>query len=68
MAKEFGMSFYETSAVNNTNVDNAFMTIVGEIKVRLETEPISSKPGHKGGKEVNLKAGAKKPAKGSSWC
>ena len=32
------MQFYETSALNNTNVSNAFMTLVTEIKQRLAAE------------------------------
>jgi GTPase SAR1 family protein len=38
LAKEFKIPFYETSAVNNTNVDQAFMTLVQDIKVRLDVE------------------------------
>ena len=39
LAREFKISFFETSALNNTNVDAAFMSLVGDIKVRLECEP-----------------------------
>ncbi len=42
-AKEFadslGIEFLETSAKNADNVDNAFMTMAGQIKSRMKSQP-----------------------------
>ena len=38
LAKEFKIPFFETSAINNLNVDQAFMTVVQDIKIRMEIE------------------------------
>jgi Ras-related protein Rab-1A len=45
-ADEIGIPYIETSAKNATNVEEAFMTMAGEIKNRMAKEPqISAKPG-----------------------
>jgi hypothetical protein len=36
LADEYGIRFFETSAKNNVNVDEAFMTIAKEIVDRLK--------------------------------
>ena len=65
-AKEFADSanipFLETSAKNATNVEDAFMTMAGEIKKRMATAPEPSAPGNKSkihvsGKTESVKSG-----------
>lgn len=41
-ADELGIPFLETSAKNSTNVEQAFMTMVAEIKNRIATQPMSA--------------------------
>ncbi|RXH67346.1 hypothetical protein DVH24_027466, partial [Malus domestica] len=41
-ADELGIPFLETSAKNSTNVEQAFMTMVTEIKNRIATQPMSA--------------------------
>ena len=36
MAEEFGIWFMETSAKSNSNVEQAFMSLVQDIKVKVE--------------------------------
>ena len=70
LAREYKMNFFETSAVNNLNVDQAFMALITEIKFRLESEaPPPRAKGDKGDdkKGKKLKADDKKK-KGGSWC
>merc|ERR1711920_1222057 len=43
-ADEIGIPFLETSAKNATNVEQAFMTIAGEIKNRMASQPTVAKP------------------------
>ncbi|RZC51694.1 hypothetical protein C5167_020120 [Papaver somniferum] len=38
-ADEIGIPFLETSAKNSTNVEQAFMTMAGEIKNRMASQP-----------------------------
>mmetsp|Transcript_2244 Transcript_2244/g.6665 ORF Transcript_2244/g.6665 Transcript_2244/m.6665 type:complete len:208 (-) Transcript_2244:296-919(-) len=49
MAKEFadslGIEFLETSAKNSTNVEKAFMTMAGEIKNRMASQPAPAPAG-----------------------
>jgi len=51
-AKEFASSvsipFLETSAKNATNVEDAFMTMAGEIKKRMASTPTATESGNKG--------------------
>lgn len=54
LAREYHMPFFETSAVTNTNVDNAFMTLVADTKVRLDKEASEDSAKKQTGK-VNLK-------------
>jgi len=67
-AKEFAgqvnIPFLETSAKNATNVEDAFMTMAGEIKKRMASTPTDSKPGDK--RVIN--AGQMKDVKSSSCC
>mgnify|MGYP002789206016 CR=1 FL=1 len=35
LAQEFGLKFMETSAMNNENVDDAFLTLARDVKARL---------------------------------
>ena len=75
LAKEFKIPFYETSAVNNTNVDQAFMTLVQDIKVRLDIEgkdlnkPTSkSETTKKNNRNNTTKKLTENKKKSSSWC
>lgn len=43
-AEEIGIPYIETSAKNATNVEEAFMTMAGEIKNRMAKEPAMNKP------------------------
>jgi len=43
-ADEIGIPFLETSAKNATNVEQAFMTMAGEIKNRMASQPTVAKP------------------------
>ena len=43
-ADEIGVPYIETSAKNATNVEQAFMTMAGEIKNRMAREPALNKP------------------------
>jgi len=45
-ADELGIKFLETSAKNATNVEQAFMTMAQEIKNRMATQPVMSRPGN----------------------
>ena len=42
-ADEIGIPYIETSAKNATNVEEAFMTMAGEIKNRMAKEPAMNK-------------------------
>ena len=76
LAKEFKIPFFETSAVNNTNVDQAFMTLVQDIKVRLDIEGKDigrpSKDSNNNRKTANRTNTTKKltdnKKKSASWC
>lgn len=69
LAREFGIQFFETSAVTNTNVDNAFMSLVADIKTRLDAEALASGGADKtkGSKAKLTDKNKNKPAS-SSWC
>lgn len=41
LADEFGIKFYETSAKQNTNVDNCFLSIAKEIVDRLKVRMLA---------------------------
>jgi len=63
-AKEFAtqvnIPFLETSAKNATNVEDAFMTMAGEIKKRMATTPVSEgnkSKIHVSGKTESVKSG-----------
>jgi len=42
LADEIGIPFLETSAKDATNVEKAFMTMAGEIKNRMASQPAAS--------------------------
>eukprot|EP01031_Cornospumella_fuschlensis_P030365 gene30364-36689_t len=44
LAREYNISFFETSAVNDINVDEAFMRIIKDVHTRLLSNP--TPPGH----------------------
>ena len=44
LADEYGMKFFETSAKNNINVEDAFVSIARDIKKRLMDNPAAQKP------------------------
>ena len=76
LAREFKMQFFETSALNNTNVDNAFLALVQEIKFQKELEASTAvgkdgdgkKGDAKGGKKLKATDTKEKKASSSSWC
>jgi Ras-related protein Rab-1A len=43
-ADEIGIPFLETSAKDSTNVESAFMTMAGEIKSRMASQPSAAQP------------------------
>jgi Ras-related protein Rab-1A len=67
-AKEFAgqvnIPFLETSAKNATNVEDAFMTMAGEIKKRMATAPTASE----GNKAKTTFSGKTESVKSSSCC
>ena len=67
-AKEFAESvnipFLETSAKNATNVEDAFMTMAGEIKKRMATAPAMEQ----GNKSKITVSGKTESVKSSSCC
>jgi len=60
LAEKFGISFFETSAKTNTNVDQAFESIAQDIVSRLKENP--EHYGNEGG--VSINRGKKKEVKG----
>ena len=69
------MPFFETSVINNTNVDQAFMNLVQDIKVRLELEAKDQNRPVKGevskakkSSNTNTKKLTDTKKKSSSWC
>jgi len=64
LAKEFGIEFFECSAKNNINVEEAFMSIARGVKNRLLREGGGGPSGVKG---MNLK-GANAPANKKGCC
>lgn len=57
LAASYGIPFFETSAKNNVNISEAFMTIAEDVVVRLGDQ--LGKPKSKGGKKVDLSKGSK---------
>lgn len=55
LAKEFGIEFWEASAKNNINVEQAFVGLAKQVKDRLAVDGGGRPTGSKG---VQLKAGA----------
>ena len=68
-AKEFAgqvnIPFLETSAKNATNVEDAFMTMAGEIKKRMAATPTASEGGGRGKIHVS---GKTESVRSSSCC
>jgi GTPase SAR1 family protein len=57
LAREFKMAFFETSAMTDINVEEAFMTIAKQVKDRLDEpevpDPVSPNKNGKGKKGNN---------------
>lgn len=82
LAREYKMAFFETSAFNDINVDEAFMRISKESFQRLESAPVQTGPGATKATALTSSMGAnssnntkaissaqfKEPPKKSSWC
>lgn len=76
LAREYKMSFFETSAFNDINVDEAFMRISKDVQQRLESAPVSTGPGAtkattsgpKSLSSADFAADAGKKKAGGSWC
>lgn len=72
LAKEFGIPFFETSAMNNINVDDAFLRITKDVHSRmLSGGTLPGGPGRNPSKPVNATkpisaANVDKPRR--SWC
>ncbi|KAL8061285.1 hypothetical protein ABFX02_02G077600 [Erythranthe guttata] len=45
LADELGIPFLETSAKDAINVEQAFLTMTGEIKKKMGNQPTANKPG-----------------------
>lgn len=61
LADEYGMKFFETSAKNNINVEEAFVSIARDIKKRLMDNPGPKNPaagGSNSGVELNNQKGS----------
>jgi hypothetical protein len=59
------MTFFETSAMTDVNVDQAFMSIARQVKERLENfDPTAPRPGN--GPKINSKN--LKPTKKKGGC
>ena len=64
-ADEIGIPFLETSAKNATNVEQAFMTMAGEIKTRMASQPALNQ----GPKGATVRPGEGRPVgKANSQC
>ena len=59
LAKEYKIPFYETSAMTDVNVDQAFMHIARAVKERIETEGTEDDAGAAGGGSSGGGAGKK---------
>lgn len=68
------MAFFETSAFNDINVDEAFQRISKEVFQRLETTPVGSGPGATkavmsgGPKSISSAQFNEPPKKKGGWC
>jgi hypothetical protein len=75
LAKEYNVSFFETSAINDINVDEAFMRITKDVSARIQSGGGSSssssskaiKPGASGSRTISsFSSSDPKPKR--SWC
>ena len=67
LADEFGIPFFETSAKASVNVEDAFMTIAGDIKTRLTR--LTRLTGSKGAISAGgINLGTKAPREQSKCC
>lgn len=67
LADEFGIPFFETSAKASVNVEDAFMTIAGDIKTRLTR--LNRLTGSKGAISAGgINLGTKAPSEKSKCC
>ena len=67
LADEFGIPFFETSAKASVNVEDAFMTIAGDIKTRLTR--LNRLTGSKGAISAGgITLGTKAPSEKSKCC
>ena len=64
-AAQVNIPFLETSAKNATNVEDAFMTMAGEIKKRMASAPTASEGGGRGKIHVS---GKTESVRSSSCC
>ncbi|KAK9865773.1 hypothetical protein WJX84_006301 [Apatococcus fuscideae] len=69
LADEFGIRFFETSAKNNSNVDEVFQAVAKDVMARLrDTQETSSAPSSGSGLPMRQPASSRPPAKKSSCC
>lgn len=70
LAREYKISFFETSAMTDVNVDQAFMHIVREVRDRIENEDPTAEEGEKKKKKKGrkLKEEDAKPTKKKGGC
>ena len=65
LAKEFGIDFWEASAKNDINVEQAFISIARQVKDRLVADGVGGPSGQRG---VNLNARSGNPARKNQCC
>ena len=69
LAREFKMTFFETSAMTDINVDEAFMTIAKQVKNRLENfDPTVPLPGVTGAGTAKVNSKNLKTKKKGGCC
>jgi hypothetical protein len=70
LAREFGISFFETSAHTNTNVDNAITSIATNVKSRLDSEALERTALNKLRENSDRKLKQEKPQQRQpcGWC
>lgn len=72
MAREYKIPFYETSAMNDINVDEAFMKITRDVQTKAQagnnTGPIKSNSLRPGPKSISSADLNKNTPPKKSWC